>query len=146
MFAFAEARYMALATRHSARASRDTCPVKASLFLEVVEIHRPEARPRRTQLMNATATRLISINAPICCSACDLRVSPAGRTTRIIDPGGEDRDRYESSNSMPDLRSRMHEAKYSPEGNRQLMLRIRRSNIQLGDGRIKVILVVPDIA
>lgn len=39
---------------------------------------------------------------------------------------------------MPDLTGRMHEAKSSPEANRDLMLRIRRSNIQLGDGRIKV--------
>lgn len=65
--------------------------------------------------------------------------SPAGRTTRIIDPDGdEDGRRYESSNTLPDLTSRMHEAKSSPGANREQMLRIRRSNIQLGDGRIKV--------
>lgn len=65
--------------------------------------------------------------------------SPAGRTTRIIDPDGdEDGRRYESSNTLPDLTSRMHEAKSSPEANRGQMLRIRRSNLQLGDGRIKV--------
>lgn len=68
--------------------------------------------------------------------------SPAGRTTRIIDPDGdEDGRRYESSNTLPDLRSRMHEAKSSPEANREQMLRIRRSNIQLGDGRIKVLTI-----
>lgn len=69
---------------------------------------------------------------------------PAGRTTRIIDPDGDKGARYESSNIMPDLTSRMHEAKSSPEANRQLMLRIRRSNVRLGDGRIKVrIYLVP---
>ncbi|CAM9766798.1 unnamed protein product [Ectocarpus sp. 6 AP-2014] len=66
------------------------------------------------------------------------RLREAGRTTRIIDPDGEG-GRYESSNIMPDLRSRMREANSSPEANRELMLRIRRSNVQLGDGRIKTL-------
>ena len=66
----------------------------------------------------------------------------AGRTTRIIDPDGDERPHYESSNNMPDLTNRLHEAKSSPEENRELMLRIRQSNIQLGDSRIKVCLVV----
>lgn len=43
---------------------------------------------------------------------------------------------------MPDLTNRLHEAKSTPEENRELMLRIRRSNIQLGDSRIKVFFVV----
>ncbi len=63
----------------------------------------------------------------------------AGRTTRIIDPDGDTEvARYKSSNIMPDHTGRMHEAKSSPEASRELMLRIRRSNVQLGDGRIKV--------
>lgn len=64
---------------------------------------------------------------------------PAGRNTRIIDPDGDDRPHYESSNNMPDLTDRLHEAKSSPEANRELMVRIRQSNIKLGDSRIKVI-------
>ncbi|CAM9471471.1 unnamed protein product [Pylaiella littoralis] len=67
------------------------------------------------------------------------KLREAGRTTRIIDPDGDKGARYERSNIMPDLTSRMHEAKSSPEANRQLMLRIRRSNVQLGDGRIKTL-------
>lgn len=64
---------------------------------------------------------------------------PAGRTTRIIEPDGDKGARYESSNTMPDLTSRLREAKSAPEANRGLMLRSRRSNVVLGDGRIKVI-------
>ncbi|CAN0426323.1 unnamed protein product, partial [Laminaria digitata] len=68
------------------------------------------------------------------------KLREAGRTTRIIDPDGDDeRSHYESSNNMPDLTGRLHEAKSSPEANRELMLRIRRSNIRLGDNRIKTL-------
>ena len=68
-----------------------------------------------------------------------MRMCSAGRTTRIIDPDGDEWSHYESSNNMPDLTDRLHEAKSSPEENRELMLRIRRSNIRLGDSRIKVL-------
>ena len=47
---------------------------------------------------------------------------------------------------MPDHTGRLHEAKSSPEASRELMLRIRRSNVQLGDGRIKVELTVHSCA
>lgn len=69
----------------------------------------------------------------------------AGRATRIIDPDGDEGSHYESSNNMPDLTNRLHEAKSSPEANRELMQRIRRSNIRLGDSRIKVTIVFENI-
>eukprot|EP00904_Undaria_pinnatifida_P001373 jgi/Undpi1/11236/HiC_scaffold_30.g13534.m1 len=67
------------------------------------------------------------------------KLREAGRNTRIIDPDGDDRPHYESSNNMPDLTDRLHEAKSSPEANRELMVRIRQSNIKLGDSRIKTL-------
>eukprot|EP00752_Nemacystus_decipiens_P006470 g5825.t1 len=68
------------------------------------------------------------------------KLREAGRRTRIIDPDGDENGRlYESSNALPDLTSRMHEAKSSPEVSREQMLRIRRSNVQLGDGRIQTL-------
>lgn len=43
---------------------------------------------------------------------------------------------------MPDFTSQMREAMSLPEANRELTQRVRRSNIRLGDGRIKVITVL----